>query len=274
MLDRVDVGDHAVVEPLVVGGGGGHARDDRADPARRAAAIHAVRSAITFGTVTRRRPYAGGRRLSASSDGFGPPRLGLLGHPAVDRLELGGQRDQQRLAVGRAHQLHADRQPVGGEPGGDVDRRPAQQIPRPGRRAGADHGAVGGQAAALVEVVHRRRRLRGRRRQNTSTRLKIVPDAALRRGFAGAGPAQHVLRQQPAHPHVADGARVERDVVAEAVRPLQQARRRPGQEVPRHAAACSRDRRPRWCARVRSSCSPTASQRGPDLGVQLGAERR
>jgi len=31
MLDRVDVGDHSVVEPLVVGVGGGHARDGRAD---------------------------------------------------------------------------------------------------------------------------------------------------------------------------------------------------------------------------------------------------
>ena len=32
--------------------------------------------------------------------------------PALDRLELGGERDQPRLAAGRAEQLRADRQAV------------------------------------------------------------------------------------------------------------------------------------------------------------------
>src|SRR5262249_17916243 len=35
--------------------------------------------------------------------------------PAAGRLELGGERDQQRLAVGLSEQLAADRQSAGGE---------------------------------------------------------------------------------------------------------------------------------------------------------------
>jgi len=81
-----------------------------------------------------------------------PPHVGLSHRPAVERLQLGGQRDQQRLAVGRAHQLNPDRQPTVGEPGGHIDRRPAQQVPRPGHRACADHRAVGRQPTAMVEV--------------------------------------------------------------------------------------------------------------------------
>ena len=79
------------------------------------------------------------------------------------------------------------------------------------------HGQVTGQARIIARSVDRPPRLSkwftvgggsavvGAR--TTSTRLKIVADAALRGRFLGAGLAQHVLGQQPAHPKVADGAR-------------------------------------------------------------------
>src|SRR5262249_20383265 len=83
--------------------------------------------------------------------------------PSADTLQLCGQRDEQRLRIGRAHQLHTDRKPVAGETGWHVDRRPAQYIPRPGHGATRDHGAVGGPPAEVVERVHIGWRLRGGR---------------------------------------------------------------------------------------------------------------
>src|SRR3954454_9617821 len=53
-----------------------------------------------------------------------PPHIGLPHQPAVECFQFGGQRNQQRLAVGGARQLYADRQPAVGEPRRHIDRRP------------------------------------------------------------------------------------------------------------------------------------------------------
>src|SRR5258707_12555479 len=83
----------------------------------------AILLTVTFGTL---RDLVGNRLLSGQivhcclgnqlrgrrTVGTIPPDVGLPHHPAVERFQLGGQRDQQRLAVRRTHQLNADRQPA------------------------------------------------------------------------------------------------------------------------------------------------------------------
>ena len=83
-------------------------------------------------------------RVAAGAHGgrAGPDRRAALA-PSADRLELRAERQQRRLAVGRAEQLGADRQAVGGQAGGDVDPGPADDVP----------GKAKGQVAPAVVLV-------------------------------------------------------------------------------------------------------------------------
>lgn len=140
--------------------------------------------------------------------------------PAQRILELRGQRQQPGVPAGGPEQLRTERQPGVGEPGGDVDRRPAQDVPRPGVRAGRDHGLVRTATVEPGEGADPQRRGGGGRRQQHVVAAEQRADASLLAGFGGARPAQHRAAQQPPHAGRPAGAPVQQRRVGHPRRPL------------------------------------------------------
>src|ERR1700744_2406183 len=200
-----------------------------------------------------------------------PPRLGLLARPPADGLQFGGQRDQHALAVGRTHQLHADRQTFEGESRRNVDGRPAQHVPRPGHRARVDHGPVGAQAAQAVEGAGQWRWLGGRRRQHDIDDVEDRADPMLGLGFVSAGAAQNRLPQYGARAQVGHRAGIQDDALAQPLFPVPQSRRGPGKKVPRQPQAVIRVAGNHGVAQQFELFAHRA-RRGQDLRVQLGAK--
>ena len=98
--------------------------------------------------------------------------------PRALGLELGGERQQRRLVVRAADELHAARQPVGAEAGRDRRGRLAGDVPRRRCRAPSPATALSVHSAPRPsQLADPRRRRCGRRRQQ---HVVVVEDAVQR----------------------------------------------------------------------------------------------
>ncbi len=119
--------------------------------------------------------------------------------PALVRLQLGRQRDQQRLAVGGPEELRADRQTVADQTGRHVHPRPAEHVPRPGV---AGHAATSAAVRAPASLSRARSPIRGasgRGRPAPRRTCRRAPDPAVQRPppTAWRGAAAHWRRAGP-----------------------------------------------------------------------------
>ncbi len=226
--------------------------------------------------VAQERARLAGDRLGqrAQLAGRHAATAGRCDGPVARLLELGRERDEPRLGVGRADELHAEREAVGREAGGHRDRGLAGVVEGAGVGREARVAGERPEAAAAVVLAHAQRPAGEHRSQHDVAFLEDpVEPLGVGRGWAAAASASR-LRDRRADPREPAGAAREPLAVADLDAPCRRARARSARARGCRASRPSRTRARRPRGRGRAGARRSSARRAELLRVRADAERR